>query len=1078
MSTHNLSVILTGNTTSLKGALTTAGREVQQFEKKVQNAGTSGAKAGSMMKTGLAVGIVAVGAGIAYSIGQAVAFDKELRNIQSITKQTDAEIGALGKTLVGLSTELPQSAQTLAAGLYDIASSGFQGAEGLKVLEASAIAASAGLTTTEVSAKAITSVLNAYGLEAEAATDVSDILFQAVNVGVVTFEELAGTIGDVVGTAAAATVGIDEVSSAIATMTLSGISSSEAGTSLNRLLQSLIDPSEELALAINEVGYESGAQALEVDSLSTVMLKLMDASEGNIETLLKWFPEIRAARGALALMSDEGRNYLEVAAAIEVVDARQGAARKALNEQMKSVSAQWKIFVNNINAAAIGIGTALLPAIIVLLDSVKELAGAGIDVLQEALRRLGPFFDSVVAVAGDLWEIFGDLLDVAGPIAAALAGLVGAAAIEGLNALAKALEEVSGFLADHPGLVKVAALVLLSIYLPALVASTGATVAAAVANARYAASFKLLQAKELIGNIVSRIGLLLSGMREFAATGGSFTNAAKNMKAAFAGMGPALLAGGAVVAATVVFNELQDQMKASSEQANEWVEGFTSGFNPARASLAQLEAEINKNANAAADFQEAANNALNPLLDDRLKKARDGLNETNEPLIELRDTAKLLQEELGITASKAMELAQNEDFMSASVDAATGELDAQAAAALADLEALSDLESQLKGMYDPLFKLQDAGYGLRDAQLAVLEATNKYGAGSAEATAANQAAIRAAVDYQSAIVGLKVSIADGTTDIETSIATLYAWADAGIITEEQARQSEAEIRGLGETADATDGKTVIVTGHANTQAAMTALQKFRAYIDSIPKTVEVTINGKVGTRPNVDYRSGTYSYNGRWGGIVDASYAGGGIHAHVARSQVIRYAEPETGGEAFVPRRGNPARSKAVLTEAAGWYGYGITPMAAGGIIGDRVKLGEVSKAVWDRLLAEGWKGDPTDKMEALYRPKTPKTPKTPKRIQAEDGSWVPESFYKPRAMTEAANWYGYGPKKTSTGGILSFGNGVSRGGGGTTSMGEVTIDLRGAQIIGVNDLENRIKKAVKTANEETAIRMRKKASY
>src|SRR5690606_39608442 len=44
--------------------------------------------------------------------------------------------------------------------------------------------------------------------------------------------------------------------------------------------------------------------------------------------------------------------------------------------------------------------------------------------------------------------------------------------------------------------------------------------------------------------------------------------------------------------------------------------------------------------------------------------------------------------------------------------------------------------------------------------------------------------------------------------------------------------------------------------------------------------------------------------------------------------EVIRYAEPSTGGEAFIPRRGSRARSIAVLREAASWYGLSVGPAA------------------------------------------------------------------------------------------------------------------------------------------------------
>ena len=61
----------------------------------------------------------------------------------------------------------------------------------------------------------------------------------------------------------------------------------------------------------------------------------------------------------------------------------------------------------------------------------------------------------------------------------------------------------------------------------------------------------------------------------------------------------------------------------------------------------------------------------------------------------------------------------------------------------------------------------------------------------------------------------------------------------------------------------------------------------------------------------------------RWGNVF--SYARGGIGvtpAHIAEPKTIyKYAEPETGGEAFIPRNGDAARSMGILETAAGWYG-------------------------------------------------------------------------------------------------------------------------------------------------------------
>lgn len=304
----------------------------------------------------------------------AAQFESRLKNVQSLLGEAGAQQFQHNfQAVLDITREFPISANDAAEGLYNITSSGLQGADALKVLEVSARAASAGLSSVESASTAIMAVLNAYGLSAKKAAYVSDVLFQTVNLGVLRFEDLTGVLADTVGTAAAAGVTIDQLGSAIATMTLSGISADEAGTSLNRVLQSIIDPSESLAGALKAVGYESGATALQSDGLRAVVDKLRIASQGNIETLLAWFPEIRAARGALALMANEGQNYARVAGDIESKQKVAGATQRAFNAQAESTAQSFKKFMNAIHAAAIEIGQYFLPPVKLVIDLLKNI---------------------------------------------------------------------------------------------------------------------------------------------------------------------------------------------------------------------------------------------------------------------------------------------------------------------------------------------------------------------------------------------------------------------------------------------------------------------------------------------------------------------------------------------------------------------------------------------------------------------------------------------------------------------------------------------------------------------------------
>jgi TP901 family phage tail tape measure protein len=358
----------------------------KDFDAKMSQAeATAKAKTGSIgssfsnMGTGMLVAGGAIAGGLGMAMGAAVGLDTSMRNIQSISKMTDAEIKTLSGDVLGLAKSgesAGQSAGSMASALYDIYSSGFKGAGAMDLLKSSAEAASAGLTTTETSTKAIAAALNAYGQESYSAKAASDIFFQTVNLGVLTFDELAGTVGDIMGTAAAGKVPLEDLGAALAVLTRRGISASESGTAINQTMLSIIKPSAGATEAAKALGIEFNAQALSSKGLAGVMQDVATATGGNIETMTELFPNVRALKGALALTTDGGVLYNEMLTEMQGATAGAGATALALAEQKKALSYQLKETKAKLGALAIEAGQVLLPALASVLDIVTPLIGA------------------------------------------------------------------------------------------------------------------------------------------------------------------------------------------------------------------------------------------------------------------------------------------------------------------------------------------------------------------------------------------------------------------------------------------------------------------------------------------------------------------------------------------------------------------------------------------------------------------------------------------------------------------------------------------------------------------------------
>lgn len=446
---RNISVLLTANNTQLRTSLAQSAASVNAFDSAVQKSNktmSTGSKVGLGV---LAGGALAAGAGLLYATGKAIAFDKAMRNVNSISGLTEKEFAALEAQVISMSTVLPQSATELAEGLYDIASSGFQGADGLKVLDAAARSASAGMSTTAVAAKGITAVLNSYGLGAESAADVSDVLFQTVNAGVITFEELAGSIGDVTGIAATAGVAVEELGAAYATMTLQGVGGTESATLLTNIFSKMLKPSEALTTMMKDLGYESGEAMLKANGLKGSMDLLREATGGSATAIFEIFPDIQAARGALALMANDGAIAAESWDKIADAENRAGATQKTLNEQMKSLSSQMTLAKNQVDAMATSLGIRLLPGLLSVLEGSREVGGELRDGLGAIIEALGPTWENLGEILGDVWEVLVELGQAVGPLAGAFATLAIGGVVVTLNALSEVLSIVTGFMAEN-----------------------------------------------------------------------------------------------------------------------------------------------------------------------------------------------------------------------------------------------------------------------------------------------------------------------------------------------------------------------------------------------------------------------------------------------------------------------------------------------------------------------------------------------------------------------------------------------------------------------------------------------------
>lgn len=381
------------------------------LERQTAGVGKSvGGKIGKAMAVGIAGGLAVVGGGLVAATKLAVDFDRSMRNVNSIAKLNEKDFGDLNKRVLELGKTAGVAPKTLADGLYDVVSSGFKANDAMKILTAGATAAKAGLTDTATATGAVTAVLNAYHLSAESAGQVSDALFQTVNVGVVNFEQLASTIGDVLPFASSLGINIQNVGGAIATMTKEGISAAETVTRIKAVMTQFLSPSKDLAARFKELGFESGEAMIKSKGFQGSLDLLAKSTHGSKSEMAKLFPDVRALGGALALTGDNAKG---ANADLIALAKSQGATAAAAKEQAKSISAQWDKAVGRLQASAITLGTQVFPVISTGIQLFSDLADAVGEFAAKPTIKLKAEFvlDEITSAAASIRDTITGALD-------------------------------------------------------------------------------------------------------------------------------------------------------------------------------------------------------------------------------------------------------------------------------------------------------------------------------------------------------------------------------------------------------------------------------------------------------------------------------------------------------------------------------------------------------------------------------------------------------------------------------------------------------------------------------------------
>jgi len=352
-----LIITLEGQVKNLKKEFGIADQETNKFAKKQKNT-LADLKSNWLLYTAAIAGVAIA---IKNLIGPFAQFTHKMLEVRTLLDISNKSFEKLNSTIRDMTRRVPQSATELANALYDIVSAGVEVGKSTKVLELSAKAAVAGVTNTKTAAKTGLAIINAYGKGIGELGNIYDLLFQTIKKGVITFEEIAGSIGQVLPSARAANVGIEDILGSLATMTKGGFDAATAVTAMRAGLVKLAAPTGESADAMKKLGIEWKGW---IPTLKQIKDKGLD-----LKGMREIIPDERSSKAVFALT----QNFDTLVETMDEMSRASGSMQTAYNIMKDSPINQTKLLTNAVDDLKISLASAFAP---VVLSGIRAITRA------------------------------------------------------------------------------------------------------------------------------------------------------------------------------------------------------------------------------------------------------------------------------------------------------------------------------------------------------------------------------------------------------------------------------------------------------------------------------------------------------------------------------------------------------------------------------------------------------------------------------------------------------------------------------------------------------------------------------
>ena len=364
-------------------ALEDAAQELEDFSEEAGNAGNESQDFGEQSQNAVeglnqllvTIGIAAALKKIADAFvecSQAAAeFETNVAMVSTVADTTVLSAGELSAQISDLSMDTARNVNELADASYNAISAGVATESAVATVGEASKLATAGFTSSSSALSVLTTTLNAYGLEASEVTNISDSLVTSQNLGVLTIDQMASSMGKAISTASAYSVDLYNLESGYISLTKAGISVEESTTYISSMFNELGSAGSNVATIITEETGMSFGQLMNAGySLADVLDIVYESAGRDGEAMMNLWGSAEAGKAANAIIN-QGLDTFN--SNLEKLANSAGTTQAAYEAMTNTTAFSTERMENSFNNLSIAIGDDLNPVISQFQNGIADI---------------------------------------------------------------------------------------------------------------------------------------------------------------------------------------------------------------------------------------------------------------------------------------------------------------------------------------------------------------------------------------------------------------------------------------------------------------------------------------------------------------------------------------------------------------------------------------------------------------------------------------------------------------------------------------------------------------------------------